>query len=130
MKFVVMCLMIFLNAGDAHERFVFSGSPDYECFQDLHDPDWDPCPFPDLVRRMEEANAGNIGSIFELGLMYLEGAGTRRNVEKAVRLIESAAIQGYKDAQKKMEFFFMNGLEGVLEKDNKKAEYWRRMLDT
>jgi protein TonB len=68
------------------------------------------------------AVAGHSGAQYNLGVLYMEGAGTTKDFGKALEWFEKAANQGEKDAQYNLVVMYQDGV-GV-EKDPEKAKYW------
>jgi len=64
------------------------------------------------ARWIKDAEAGNPEAEFNLGLVYLQGDGTRKDAAKAAAWFERSALQGYAEAQFRLGRMYARG-EGV-----------------
>ena len=70
------------------------------------------------------SDSGNFDSEYMLGFKYLSGVCFIRNINKAIKLINSAAMKGSSVAMYKLGIFYMYG--DYLEEDHIRAVYWLR----
>ena len=64
---------------------------------------------PELALLMEKAEQGEAESRYQLGLLYLDGKGIKKNEKLAAELFKKAMEQGHLDAQRKLAFCYLYG---------------------
>ena len=64
---------------------------------------------PKVILLMEKAEQGDAESQYQLGLLYLDGIGIKKNEKLAAELFKKAMDQGHLDAQRKLAFCYLYG---------------------
>ena len=64
---------------------------------------------PEIVQLQEHAELGDAEAQYQLGLLYLDGKGIKKNEKLAEELFKKAMEQGHLDAQRKLAFCYLYG---------------------
>jgi serine/threonine protein kinase/TPR repeat protein len=66
---------------------------------------------------------------FRLGVMYEKGLGTNKDVLRAVQYYQSAANEGYAEAENLMGIFYATGTGGITEDDKQAVAWYQKAAD-
>ena len=73
------------------------------------------------------ADAGQPEACFDLAQFYFLGIEVRKDIDRGIALLRSAALKGHLKSQQRLAFLYEVG-DGVT-KDTQQAEYWRMMSE-
>lgn len=78
---------------------------------------------------LRAANQQNAGAQFRLGSMFEQGLGTDVDLKKAVGFYQSAANQGYPDAENLLGLLYATGGDGLARDDSQAIEWYHKAAE-